>query len=231
MNENQTFISIKDWSLQDRPREKLLNRGKVALTNSELLAVLIGTGNKNESAVALSQRILSSVDNDLNTLGKLSIPQLKKFKGVGEAKAISVIAALELGRRHKLCEEPVQVITSSRDVYNHMSVELGALGHEEFWIILLNNSNAIITKLQLSKGGISSTIIDIRILAKMAIEYSAVSVILCHNHPSGNLEPSHQDKLITNKIQEALKILDIKVLDHVILTENAYFSFADEAIL
>lgn len=225
-------FSIKDWSEEDRPREKLIAKGKESLSDSELLAILIGSGNKNESAVALSKRILSSVHNNLNTLGKLSIAQLKKFNGIGEAKAISIVAGLELGRRRRSeLIETVTKITSSKAVFEIMQPVLGDLKHEEFWTVFLNNSNVIISKQQLSKGGITGTLVDVRLLMRKALELGAVGIIICHNHPSGTLKISEADKLITAKIKKAATVLDIKLLDHLIITEQAYISFADKELL
>ncbi len=232
MSEKPTSFSIKNWSQNDQPREKLRDKGKAILSDAELVAILIGSGNREESAVALCKRILASVDNNLNALGKLSIQQLMEFKGIGEAKAISITAALELGRRRRL-EDPLQLdkITSSRSVYDIMQPILGELPHEEFWILYLNNSNKVIHKSQLSKGGITGTLVDVRLVLKNALEVGATALILCHNHPSGTLKPSQADKDITQKLKTAAQSLDIKVLDHLIVTEKAYFSFADEEIL
>lgn len=232
MQEKQSSFSIKNWSQDDQPREKLLNKGKAALSDAELVAILIGSGNRNESAVDLCKRILASVDNNLNALGKLSIKQLMEFKGIGEAKAISIAAALELGRRRR-GEEALdkKKITSSRSVFELMQPILGDLQHEEFWIIYVNNSNKVIQKNQLSKGGITGTLVDVRLVLKNALEVSATAIILAHNHPSGTLKPSEADKQITNKLKLAAESLDIKVLDHLIITENAYFSFADESLI
>lgn len=225
-------FSIKKWSLDDRPREKLLNKGKDVLTNAELVAILIGSGNREESAVALSKRILSSVDNNLNAVGKLSINQLLKFKGIGEAKAVSIAAALELGRRRRI-EDVAEVhkITGSNIVFEILQPLLGELPHEEFWILYLNNANKVLTMHQLSKGGMTGTLVDVRLVLKKALETGAVALIVAHNHPSGTLKPSQADKNITEKLQQAAKSLDIKVLDHLIITEKAYFSFADEGLL
>lgn len=225
-------FSIKNWSEEDRPREKLLSKGKETLTDSELVAILIGSGNKTESAVALCKRILASVSNNLNALGKLSISQLQEFNGIGEAKAISIVAALELGRRRR-AEEGVSLntIVSSKSVFEIMQPLLGDLQHEEFWVLYLNNSNKIVQKQQLSKGGITGTLVDVRILMKKALEISATALILCHNHPSGTLKISEADKNITEKIRKAGMALDIKLLDHIIITEHEYVSFADEGIL
>lgn len=232
MSEKPTSFSIKNWSQDDQPREKLRDKGKAVLSDAELVAILIGSGSREESAVDLCKRILARVDNNLNALGKLSIKQLMEFKGIGEAKAITISAALELGRRRRL-EESLQLekITSSRSVYDIMQPILGELPHEEFWILYLNNSNKVIQKNQLSKGGITGTLVDVRLVLKNALEVGATALILCHNHPSGTLKPSEADKAITQKLKTAAQSLDIKVLDHIIITEKAYFSFADEVIL
>ena len=232
MTKKVISLSIKNWSHDDQPREKLLIKGKESLSDAELIAILIISGNKEESAVALSKRILNHSENNLNQLGKLSIAKLMEFKGIGEAKAISITAALELGRRRRKEEALVQnKITSSSSVFELMQPIIGELQHEEFWIIFLNNSNKVIEKTQLSKGGITGTIVDVRLVLKKALELSATGLILVHNHPSGTLKPSVADKQITTKLKEASKSLDIKVLDHVIITEKAYFSFADENCL
>lgn len=232
MRYENKVTSIKSWAEDDRPREKMLLKGKVALSDAELIAILIGSGNRDESAVALAKRILASINNNLNTLGKLTVLDLTKFKGIGEAKAISIITALELGRRRRL-EEALELpkITSSKAVFNFMQPLIGELQHEEFWVIYLNNSNKIMFKEQLSKGGLTGTLVDVRLVFKKAIELYATAVILCHNHPSGKLQASNADKSITNRLKQAGETLDIKVLDHLIITENAYFSFADENIL
>ena len=225
-------FSIKSWALDDRPREKLMEKGKAVLSDAELVAILIGSGNRDESAVALSKRILGSVDNDLNALAKLSIEELMKFKGMGEAKAISIVTALEFGKRRQFEDKKmVSKINSSRDVYLIMQPLITDLPHEEFWVLFLNNSNKVLAKSQISKGGLTATLVDVRLLFKRAIELSSVGVIVCHNHPSGKLEPSNSDVELTNKIKEAGKTLDIKLLDHLIITEKTYFSFADEGIL
>ena len=226
------YTPINQWAEDDRPREKFLLKGKSTLSDSELLAILIGSGSRNESAVQLCQRILASTNNNLNALGKLSAQQLMQFKGIGEAKAITIAAALELGRRRR--EEEVQelsIITSSKAVFDLMQPIIGELPHEEFWVLYLNNSNKVIYKSQISKGGITGTVVDIRLVFKTALEHHATSVVLTHNHPSGKLMASDADKQITKKLQEAGKHLDILVLDHIIVTEINYFSFADEGIL
>ena len=229
--ENAPF-PISSWSEDDKPREKLMLKGKNALSDAELIAILIGSGSRNESAVALSKRSLLSVNYNLNALGKLSLSQLMQFKGIGEAKAISIVAALELGRRRRV-EEAVELvkITSSKVIFELMQPIIGELPHEEFWIVYLNNSNKVITKTQLSKGGITGTVVDIRIVFKMALEIGATSIVLCHNHPSGSLKPSEADKQITKKLKRAGESLEITILDHVIITETSYFSFVDQGIL
>ncbi|WP_452222895.1 RadC family protein [Lacinutrix chionoecetis] len=232
MSEKPTSFSIKNWSQDDQPREKLRDKGKAALSDAELVAILIGSGNREESAVALCKRILASTDNNLSELGKLNIKQLMQFKGIGEAKAISIIAALELGRRRRGGEAlERKKITSSASVFELMQPVIGDLPHEEFWIIYLNNSNKVIQKNQLSKGGITGTLVDVRLALKTALEVGAVGIILAHNHPSGTLKPSQADKDLTAKLKTAAQSLDIKILDHLIVTETAYFSFADESLL
>lgn len=232
MSEKPSTFSIKNWSQDDQPREKLRDKGKAALSDAELVAILIGSGSKEESAVTLCQRILASVDNNLSELGKLSIKQLMEFKGIGEAKAITIAAALELGRRRR-GEEALErkKITSSTSVFELMQPVIGELPHEEFWIVYLNNSNKVIQKNQLSKGGITGTLVDVRLALKTALEVGATGIILTHNHPSGTLKPSTADKQLTQKLNTAAQSLDIKVLDHLIITEKAYFSFADENML
>jgi DNA repair protein RadC len=224
-------FSIKNWSEDDKPREKLMLKGKSVLSDAELIAILIGSGSRNESAVSLSKRILLSVNNNLNALGKLSLKQLMEFKGVGEAKAVTIAAALELGRRRRTAELPdFFKITSSKAVFEIMQPLIGDLLHEEFWVLYLNNANKVIHKAQLSKGGITGTIVDVRLIFKLALEHNATSIILSHNHPSGKLVASDADKEITKKLTFAGEQLDIKVLDHIIITEKGYLSFQDEGI-
>ncbi len=225
-------LTIKDWALEDRPREKLLSKGLSSLTDAELIAILIGSGIKNESAVELAKKILKAVKNNLNELGKLSVEDLMTSKGIGEAKAITIIAALELGRRRKLADiMEKKKISGSKDVFEFFQPVLADLPYEEFWILLLNRSNKIIEKFKISQGGISGTVIDVRMILKNAIEKLASSIILCHNHPSGNLQPSEADKKITTKLQDAANIMDMQVLDHLIITDSSFYSFADEGIL
>jgi len=225
-------LNIKAWAKEDRPREKLTLKGKSALSDAELIAILIGSGNRNETAVELSKKILSSINNDLNKLGKLTIPDLTKFKGIGEAKAITIISALELGRRRKDSEvEKRKSIKSSNDAYNIIADVLSDLPHEEFWVIYLNKKNEVLKKENISKGGIDGTIADTKIIFKHAIEHLASAIILCHNHPSGNLKPSNADIKLTKKLKETGIMLDTPVLDHLIIGEKNYFSFADEGII
>lgn len=231
--ENKTKLNIKDLAEEDRPREKMLLKGVGSLSDAELLGILIASGNKDETAVELAQRILHSVSNNLNTLGKLTIKDLiKNFKGIGEAKAITIIAALELGRRRKLSEVEVQPqITSSESVYQILHPVLADLKHEEVWALLLNRANKVIKKIQVSKGGIAGTVVDIRMIMKEAIDSLASAIVLCHNHPSGNTNPSGDDNNITRKLKEAGQILDIKLLDHVIICDRSYYSYADKGLL
>ena len=225
-------LSIKEWAVEDRPREKMLAKGKRSLSEAELIAILIGSGSLDESAVELSRRIMASVNNNLNELGKKTIDDFQQFKGIGPAKAITISAAMELGRRRKESEpdEKLKVITSA-DAASIFKPLLSDLPHEEFWILLLNRNNLVIDKVMVSQGGLSGTVIDVRIILKMALEKLACSIILCHNHPSGNLIPSEADKEITRKIKEASKHMDIPVLDHVIIGNGSYFSFADEGLI
>ena len=225
-------LSIKQWAPDDRPREKLLARGRSALSDAELIAILIGSGSRKETAVELARRILGSFENSLNRLGKLTVKELTHFSGIGQAKAVVITAALELGRRRKeetVLEKPS--VQCSRDAYTIMHPLMGDLLHEEFWILLLNRSNRLIEVLRTSQGGISGTVTDIRMILKNAILHSASSMVLCHNHPSGNLKPSKADMDITSRMNEAARFMEIKVLDHIIVADGNYFSFADEGLL
>ncbi len=225
-------FSIKKWSENDRPREKLIAKGKNSLTDAELIAILIGSGNRNESAVDLSKRILASVEHKIDALGKMSLKQLMTFNGIGEAKAIAIIAGLELGRRRKNeDEEVISKITCSKDVFHLMQPIIGDLEHEEFWVLFLNNANRVIQKKQISIGGKTGTMVDARIVYRHALESGATSIILTHNHPSGIVIPSKADHHLTQKLKNAGSTLDIKLLDHIIVTEKSYFSFADESVL
>ena len=225
-------LTIKSWAVEDRPREKLMLQGKEKLTDAELITILIGSGTKEESALELSKRILSSVNNDINQLASLTLEKLMEFKGIGEARAINIITALELGkRRHFTQVKQKPMIKSSKDVFRIIHPVIGELEHEEFWVLFLNNSNKVISKQQLSKGGITATMVDVRLLFKRAVELTSVSVIVCHNHPSGKLSPSNSDKQLTAKIKKAGNTLDIKLLDHLIITQKEYFSFADNGLI
>jgi DNA repair protein RadC len=225
-------MPITTWSLDDRPREKLIAKGNKALSDAELLAILIGSGNREESAVDLSKRILKTQQNNLNQLSKLTLVELTKFKGIGEAKAVTIAAALELGRRRRL-EEALEIplVKDSRSVYELMQPLVGDLSHEEFWVLYLNQSNKVIDRRMVSRGGITATVVDVRLILKKALERNATGIILIHNHPSGKLIPSQSDKDITQKIKQAAQVMDISVLDHLIVAEKTYFSFADEGIM
>ena len=226
---NPKKLNIKDWAEEDRPREKLLAKGVPILSDAELLAILIGSGNRDETAVELSQRILHSVGNNLNTLGKLTIKDLMKFKGIGEAKAITIVAATELGRRRKSAEAVIEPnICHSKDIFEIMHPLLADLPHEETWVLLLNRSNRIIKRHQVSKGGLSGTVVDIRTIMKEAIDTLATAMILCHNHPSGNVNPSREDDNITAKLKNAGEVMNISLLDHVIICDHTYYSYRDE---
>ncbi|HCY41334.1 MAG TPA: hypothetical protein DHV48_08275 [Prolixibacteraceae bacterium] len=224
--------SIKEWAVEDRPREKMQSKGVRSLSEAELIAILIGSGNLEESAVEVSRRIMASVNNNLNELGKKNIGDLQKFKGIGPAKAITIAAAMELGRRRKESEpdEKPKVVTSG-DAAAIFKPLLSDLPHEEFWVLLLNRNNLVLDKMMVSQGGLAGTVIDVRIILKMALDKLACSIILCHNHPSGNLMPSEADKDITKKIKDAGKHMDIPVLDHLIIGNDSYFSFADEGMI
>ncbi|WP_425235937.1 RadC family protein [Ulvibacterium sp.] len=232
MQEKPTTFSIKYWADDDKPREKLLQKGRLALSDAELIAILIGSGSRNESAVELSKRILASVGNNLNELGKLSTKQLTKFKGIGGAKAVTIAAALEIGRRRRGEQGPkISKIGSSRDAFELLHPTMGELEHEEFWILYLNNANKVLHMAQLSKGGITGTLVDVRLVMRQALELGAVALILAHNHPSGNVRASKADQEVTQKLQLAAAALDLKVLDHLIIVQKDYLSFADEKLL
>ena len=226
-------LSIKQWAEEDRPREKLLLKGVSSLSDSELVAILIGSGNNKESAVELSKRILQNSNNDLNLLARLGVSDLvNNFKGVGNAKAITIIAALELGRRRKTSERSERrTISSSRIAYEEFVPMLADLNHEETWVILTDRSNKIVSTFQVSSGGISGTVVDIRLILREALNKYASGIFLGHNHPSENCRPSPQDQQITKKLKEAARYMDIVLLDHIIVCGSKYFSFADEGII
>ena len=223
---------ITTWAEDDRPREKMLLKGKNVLSDAELIAILIGSGNRKESAVDLSKRILSDHNNDLYRLGITSLSELQKYNGIGEAKAISIAAALELGRRRKETErKEVVTIVSSQSAFEVLRPYFQDLQHEEFWTIHLNRANRVLVCENLSKGGIAGTVVDPKLVFKRALELQSSSIILAHNHPSGNLKPSQQDNDITKKLSDGGKILDINIFDHLIVNDYQYFSFADDGIL
>ncbi len=225
-------MSIKFLAEDDRPREKFLQKGKNSLSDSELLAIIMGSGSKDETAVELGQKILASVDNNWHLLSLLSIQDLMKFKGVGQVKAISIATALEIGRRRARQEiSEIKVISGSNDAYQIFKNQMSDLRTEEFWTIFLNQRNKIIHTAKLTEGGISQSIVDVRVLFKTALDHFSTGIIVAHNHPSGNLKPSREDIDITQKIKEAGKILGIQLLDHLIITQNSYFSFSDDGIL
>ena len=225
-------LKITDWAVEDRPREKLLINGTTSMSDAELLGILISSGTKDKSAVDLGRELLSLVNNNLTSLGRLTIADLKKIRGIGPARAVTIAAALELGRRRKLSDVPEVVqIKCSKDVADIFRPLLSDLAHEEFWILFLNRSNKVISRMKLSQGGISGTVTDVRVVMKKAIESLASGIIVCHNHPSGNLNPSEADTRITRKIKEAGELLDIQLLDHLIISENDYYSFADNGAL
>ncbi len=232
-NKNKnTGKSIKNWAADDRPREKLLTKGIESLSNAELTAILIGSGNRNESAVGLMKRILADNKNNLNELAKLSINDLQKYKGIGEAKAISIVAALELGKRRNISEiTERKQIKSSKDIFKIFGQKLGDLPYEEFWLLMLNRANKIIEMKRISSGGVSGTVTDIKIILKTALEKTASGIIVCHNHPSGNVKPSNADINLTKKLKSACEFLDISFLDHLIVSYKKYYSFADEEII
>ncbi|MCU0455258.1 MAG: DNA repair protein RadC [Bacteroidales bacterium] len=225
-------MKITDWAVEDRPREKLVTKGTASLSDAELLGILISSGTKNKSAVDLGRELLAMANNNLNHLGKLSVAELKKIRGIGPARAVTIAAALELGRRRKLSDtEDLFQIRSSKDVADIFQPIMSDLLHEEFWILFLNRSNRIINRMKLSQGGISGTVTDVRIVMKKAVECLASGIIVCHNHPSGNLNPSESDTKITKKIRDAGELMDIQLLDHLIITDKDYYSFADNGLI
>lgn len=227
-----TTGSIKYWSEDDRPREKLMNKGRQSLSNAELLGILIGSGLKGQSAVDVGKVLLQKVDNDLHKLSKLTIEEICEVKGLGPARAVTMIAALELGRRRKSQEVAVQPkINSSKLAYDYLSSVFMDLDHEEFWIVYLSNANRIIQKKRLSTGGLTGTVVDIRLLFNEALQKKAAAIIVAHNHPSGQKKPSDNDIVLTKRIKEAGELLNIRLVDHLIYVEGSYYSFADEGML
>jgi DNA repair protein RadC len=225
-------LNIKSWSPEDRPREKLILKGKSALSDAELIAILLGSGTRATSAVDLAKKVLQPTGNSLHELAKLTVKDLIKVPGIGEAKALTIVAALELGRRRKeLGGQEKNKITGSPDVYDLIKADLLDIAHEEFWILLLNRANRVIKKAQVSQGGVAGTVADPKIIFKLALDELASGIILAHNHPSGNLTASQADLDLTKKLKEAGKLLDIQVLDHLIVAGQKYFSFADEGLM
>ena len=229
MQENRK--SIKDWAEDDRPREKLLIKGTEALSNSELIGILIGSGTKTKSAVDVAKEVLNRAKDNLNELGKLSIKELMKIDGIGEARAVTIAAAMELGRRRQATESQKQVVKNSADIAHYLQAQLKDKQHEVFAVAFLNRANKINHIEIVSEGGITGTVADPRIILKKALEHNAVNIVLCHNHPSGSLQPSRADEVLTKKIKEAAMLLDMTVVDHIIVSEDGYYSFADEGIL
>ena len=232
MKENGEFLNIKSWAVEDRPREKLLLKGKAVLSDAELIAILLGTGTASMSAVDVAKNILQTVQHDLNELARLTVKDLTKVKGIGEAKAVTIVSALELGRRRKESStEERPKIGGSKDIYELLKAELLDIPHEAFWIVLLNRANRVIKKHQISQGGVAGTVADPKIIFKIALEELASGVILAHNHPSGNLNASQADIDLTRKLKESGKLLEIQVLDHIIFAGKKYMSFADEGLM
>jgi len=230
--EEYTNLSIRNWALEDRPREKMMLKGIQSLSESELLSLLIGSGTRRASAVELARQVLNLAGNNLDKLGKFGVSDLKKLNGIGQARAITIVAALELGRRRKLTEAPEGMkIGGSQDAFALMGPLLSDLAHEEFWVLFMNRSNRVIEKRKISQGGITGTVTDIRIILKMALDQLATSLIICHNHPSGNLQPSEADISITRRIKESAALMDISLLDHLIIAGKSYFSLADETMM
>lgn len=228
----ETGKGIKSWSSDDRPREKLIEKGALALSDAELLAILIGSGSKDESAVDLSRRILKAVSNDLNKLLQLSLKELTNFKGIGPAKAVSVMAAMELAKRRRAQVAKVDLkVSCSQHAYERFLEFMTGLKHEEFWMMCLATSGKVITIRRVSEGGLSSTVVDIKKIFKTAIDHHAAKIIVAHNHPSGNLKPSIHDQQLTKRVLEAGNILDCRLEDHIIISDVGYFSFADEGLM
>jgi len=225
-------MSLKFLAEDDRPREKFLLKGRAALSDSELLAIILGSGNQEDTAVELARKILASVNNNWQDLSKLSVKDLMKFKGIGEAKAIAVATAMEIGRRKAAQDIPEKtVVVGTKEAYKILLPYLSDLRTEEFWALFLNQKNNLVYKAQISRGGIASTLVDVRVLFKLALEHMAVSIIVAHNHPTGNLKPSEADIKLTNNIKKAGEILNITLLDHLIIGEQDFFSFREQHLL
>jgi DNA repair protein RadC len=232
MNDENKRLTIKSWAEEDRPREKMIEKGPSALSDAELVAIILGSGTREMTVVDLAKHLLNSAGNDLNKLGKMSILDFQKFKGIGQARAVTVAAALELGRRRKETDkQKKERIDCSKDIYDIFAPILSDLPYEEFWILCLNRNNGVVDKIKISQGGISMTVVDIKLITKSAIERLASSVIAVHNHPSGSVNPGKEDILLTMRIKTALDYFGIQLFDHLIVTDNAYFSFADDGSL
>lgn len=228
---NSTHLSIKHWAEEDRPREKLLNQGCKRLSDAELIAILLGSGSQRESALELARKMLKAKDNELHCLAQCSIKELCQFKGIGPAKAVTLVAAMELGQRRKSKQHQLESISSSKAAYTFLSHRLADLPHEEFWILTLNRANKIISTEQISIGGVAGTVVDAKLVFNKALQQLASSIIMAHNHPSGNLRPSQADLDLTRKLKAAGQLLDIQVLDHLIITSHGYTSMADEQLM
>ena len=224
-------LTINRWAEEDRPREKMISKGAQALTNAELLAILIGSGNDEDSAVALMQKVLAAYDNSLDRVGRLSIDELCRFKGIGPAKAVTILAACELGRRRAVEQPESRVVRSAAQVYEYFYPMMRDLAVEECHVLLLNQSARIIDSVRIGMGGLTETVVDVRIILREALLKRATSLILCHNHPSGNLRPSGHDDRLTHQVQEAARVLNLTLADHVIFTDHGYYSYADEGRL
>lgn len=228
MNTPPSRLSLKSLAEDDRPREKLLANGAAALSDAELIGILFGSGSVNETAVELARRVLAKADNNLAVLARFTVANLKSFKGIGEAKAVSLMAALELGRRRQSAVLPDRdKIRASADVYQLMAGVLSDLGHEEFWVLYLNRANKVIEKRKISQGGITGTVTDIRLIIRQALECNSASIVACHNHPSGNNQPSESDNVLTRKLAAAAQTMEIQLLDHIIIAGEKYYSYAD----
>jgi DNA repair protein RadC len=230
--EDSKRLTIKSWAEEDRPREKMIEKGLPALSDAELVAIILGSGTKEMTAVDLAKNLLNSVDNDLNRLGKLNIRDLQKFKGIGTARAVTVAAAMELGRRRKETDShEKEKVLHSKNIFDIFFPLLSDLPYEEFWMLYLNRSNSVISKIKIGMGGINGTVADVKLIAKSALDCLASSAVAVHNHPSGNIKPSSEDISLTGKIKEALSYFDIQLLDHLIIADSRYLSFRDEGML
>lgn len=226
------FSLLRSWADEDKPREKMISRGQSALTDTELLAILVNSGTPNEDVMTITKRILDSVHNDLTALSRLNVKDLMKFRGIGEAKAVAIASALELGRRRRESESGRRpLISTSKQAYEYLAPTLADLPHEEFWVLLLNQANKVLLKYRVGTGGLTGTVADQRIIFKKALEEGACGLILAHNHPSGNRKPSQSDIQLTQRMKEAGRIMDIPILDHLIITDTGYYSFADEEMM